>query len=125
MQSLPNGAYSCSIDSYDPYPCRVTTDPDGRKRLEKLAGSQRFSGVATPTQGGFEFQGTLYCPWGDCTEAVSGTFVAYDDGLFRGQVGGQRPMTVTVQYTEYGGYGYDGANYGGGYYGGELYGYRY
>lgn len=125
--NLPDGAYSCTIDRYDPFPCRVTTDPDGRQRLEKLGGSQRFSGIVSPTAQGFDFRGTYFCPYGDCTEAVSGQFTAYDDGLFRGTMGGERPVTVTVQYTEFGGYAYGGDQYAyGGYgYGAGLYGYGY
>ncbi len=124
---VPDGAYACTIDKYDPFPCRVSTEPSGSKRLEKLGGSQRFSGIIEPGARGFSFRGTYYCPYGDCTEAVTGDFVAFDDGLYRGKLSTQNPTTVTIQYTEYGGYGasmYGGDLYGGYMYGGDLYGAR-
>lgn len=122
--NVPDGSYSCTIDRYDPFPCQVRTEADGRKRLEKLAGSQRFSGVIAPTANGFSFRGTFYCPHGECTEAVSGDFVAYDDGLYRGKLSTRsNPTTVTVQYTQFGGYGYGGGVYGAMLYGGVGYGY--
>lgn len=125
---IPDGAYACTIDKYNPFPCRVSTEPNGNKRLEKLGGSQRFSGIIQPGANGFSFRGTFYCPYGDCTEAVTGQFVAFDDGLYRGKLSTRTPLTVTIQYTEYGGYGanlYGGALYGGYLYGGDLYGYGY
>lgn len=127
---IPDGAYACTIDKYNPFPCRVSTEPNGNKRLEKLGGSQRFSGIIQPGARGFSFRGTFYCPYGDCTEAVTGDFVAYDEGLYRGKfrVRSQQPLTVTIQYTEYGGYGanmYGGDLYGGYMYGGDLYGYQF
>lgn len=121
---VPDGNYSCTIGGYDPFPCRVATEKDGRKRLEKLAGSQRFSGIISTTANGFQFRGTYYCPFGDCTEAVTGDFIAYDDGLYRGKLSTARePTTVTVQYTQYGGAGYGGGRYGAMLYGGVGYGY--
>jgi len=127
---IPDGAYACTIDKYNPFPCRVSTEPNGNKRLEKLGGSQRFSGIIQPGARGFSFRGTFYCPYGDFTEAVTGDFVAYDEGLYRGKfrVRSQQPLTVTIQYTEYGGYGanmYGGDLYGGYMYGGDLYGYQF
>jgi hypothetical protein len=123
---IPAGAYSCTIDRYDPFPCRVTLQADGRKRLEKLGGSQRFSGIITEQANGFAFRGTFYCPYGSCTEAVGGEFVAYDDGLYRGTLSTSKaPTTVTIQYAEYSAYGgnrYGGQLYGAYLYGGNLYG---
>src|SRR6188768_2047738 len=76
---LANGEYSCSIaDSgyqYPPFRCVVYSGEDGGQVLEKMGGSQRFRGRVLQDGGdGFRFDGTFYCPQGDCTENVSGSF---------------------------------------------------
>jgi len=127
--AVPRGPYRCTIERYDPFPCRISVEPDGRKRLEKLGGSQRFSGVITANASGFSFRGTYYCPSGSCTQAVEGDFVAYDEGLYRGKLSTDGPVTVTVQFAgdaaaAAGGSTYGGNTYGGSTYGGSIYGYR-
>jgi hypothetical protein len=71
------GRYSCTITSdqftYPNYSCRISLR-DGRLWLEKLTGSQRFKGTLAPTPAGYHFDGTYFCPYGDCTAPSQGDF---------------------------------------------------
>ncbi len=87
------GSYSCAFtlvegkDRYDypPFPC-VIKDQGGVLTLEKTAGSQRIRGPITPNEDGFDFDGTFFCPDGDCTSASSGHFTRIGPGVFRGEI---------------------------------------
>ena len=122
---LAEGDYACSIEndgySYPPFRC-VVYNGEGGQLLEKLGGSQRFRGRVLPEGSGFRFDGTFYCPWGDCTEDISGTFEPIEQGWYRGTLQGDRmrstPIVVTLQHTP-GGFTYGGAGYGGAAYGGQ------
>lgn len=132
---LSAGDYSCTIETdgyrYPPFHCAIYVAEDGSAMLEKLSGSQRFRGRLDPSAdqdgqvGGFHFAGTYFCPWGACTDNVSGDFAAQGPGVFRGTLQGsdQRvaPVTVTLTYLP-GGFTYGGAGYGGVAYGGRGYG---
>lgn len=121
---LNPGDYACSLRhgeyEYRPFRC-VVYNVDGGQMLEKLEGSQRFRGRVLPARGGFRFDGTFYCPYGDCTEDISGDFTALDDGMYRaelrGQSANQMGTVVTLQYMPsgftYGGMTYGGRSYGG------------
>lgn len=117
---LANGDYSCSIESdgyqYPPFRCVVYSGETGGQVLEKMGGSQRFRGRVLEDGDGFRFDGTFYCPHGDCTENVSGMFAREADGMYRGTLQGEggrmNPITVSLQLTP-GGFGYGGAAYGG------------
>jgi hypothetical protein len=118
---LPDGDYACSIYNgyqYPPFRCVVYTAGDGTKMLDKVGGSQRIRGRATPTASGFYFEGQFYCPWGACDEATAGEFVAEGGQTFRGSLPSQYGgSTVTLTYLPggftYGGMAYGGASYGG------------
>ena len=128
-----DGAYWCSINdngfSYPPYPCTIQ-NVDHKLVLAKLGGSQRFEGKLEPAGGGFGFDGTFFCPYGDCSQPLHGTFVSSEGGL----VGTFRDSTIIVRMTAvqlgaashdstlYGGASYGGASYGGASYGGASYG---
>jgi len=118
---LANGEYSCSIaDSgyqYPPFRCVVYSGEDGGQVLEKMGGSQRFRGRVLQDGGdGFRFDGTFYCPQGDCTENVSGSFARAGDGAYRGTLdfakARQTQVTVSLQLAP-GGFTYGGGSYGG------------
>ncbi len=117
---LANGEYSCSIEDsgyqYPPFRCVVYSGENGGQVLEKMGGSQRFRGRVLQDGDGFRFDGTFYCPQGDCTENVSGSFARAGDGAYRGTLafatGRQTPVTVSLQSTP-GGMGYGGGTYGG------------
>ena len=147
-----SGAYWCSIQddgfAYPPYPCAIWS-VDHRLVLAKLGGSQRFEGEIKPAGAGFSFDGLFYCPAGDCTQPLHGTFEPNDATL----VGRFRDSTLVVRLapvqlgsafggasyggascdhancdgatyddTSYGGASYGGASYGGASYGGASYG---
>lgn len=122
------GDYACSISSggyqYPPFRCMVYTAENGGQVLEKVGGSQRFRGRILTEGNGFRFDGTFFCPYGDCTEDVSGNFAQEGDGMFRGTLQGaagkNSPLLVSIQYMP-GGFGYGGATYGGAAYGGARY----
>ncbi len=127
--AMPNGDYTCTISDYPPFQCRVWIDDGGVQWVEKLQGSQRFRGKVMPTENGFSFDGTYYCPYGSCTENVRGEFTAYDDGLYKGNLRGSHITPVAFQFqpgglggSVYGGQGYGGFGYGGFGYGGRAYG---
>ncbi len=116
------GAYYCSIQDggykYPAYPCAVRK-VDGRWMLAKLAGSQRFRGELTPHGSGFDFDGELYCPWGDCTQPLHGVFMSLGNGALRGTF---REASVVVVLQPAPDAAFGGASYGGDGYGGFGYG---
>lgn len=120
--------YWCSISDsgydYPQMPCSIRT-VDGQRVLVKLAGSQRIRGVITPTQDGFSFDGELFCPWGDCTKHLVGTFRPTGDGALLGTFEGDSMTVMLVRApadSAWGGSGYGGTGYGGVSYGGLGYG---
>lgn len=122
------GDYACSISSggyqYPPFRCMVYSAENGGQVLEKTGGSQRFRGRILAEGTGFRFDGTFFCPYGDCTEDVSGMFNGTGNGSYQGTLQGaankNQPLQVTVTHTP-GGFGYGGAGYGGAMYGGARY----
>jgi hypothetical protein len=82
------GKYSCTFTqdgyTYSPFPCVISQTTEGIQ-LEKTAGSQRIKGLINITEEGFDFSGTYFCPFGDCTSAASGSFAKTDKG-FKGTV---------------------------------------
>lgn len=85
------GNYTCAFtliegkDRYDypAFPC-VIRDQGGALTLEKTAGSQRIRGPITLNEDGFDFDGTFFCPDGDCTTRSSGHFTVKAPGTFLG-----------------------------------------
>lgn len=134
--SLVEGEYRCSFNSggfqYPPFPCRVYRDNSGRKVLEKLAGSQRIRGFVNEVDGGFDFEGQYYCPYGACDQQIQAEFQSFDDGAHSGTIQTNTgPVIVALQFlpegfagAAYGGGLYGGGAYGGGVYGGAVYGKR-
>ena len=133
--ALANGDYACSISSggytYPPFRCVVYTAENGGQVLEKMGGSQRFRGRVLADGAGFRFDGTFYCPYGDCTEDVSGTFAGSGQpgsyqGTLQGATSKNPPLQVSIVYQAggmgYGGVAYGGAVPGGAFYGGARYG---
>lgn len=131
---LPLGDYACDIASgeyhYPSFRCVLARTEDGGLFLEKLGGSQRFRGRVFEAKSGFAFEGTFFCPWGDCTSTVEADFQPQGDGSFRGVLvqPGQTPpphkgasLLVTLRHMP-GGFTYGGASYGGAGYGGATYG---
>lgn len=138
------GPYWCSIDDagyeYPRYPCVIKKVGD-KLMLAKLGGSQRIRGhITLDKHDGFVFSGELYCPWGDCTEALRGRFRPSGKGGFKGTLNGPLDHSdevgggMIVQLipapanafggSAYGGDGYgDPFGYGGSTYGGAGYGY--
>jgi hypothetical protein len=113
--ALAEGDYACSLDEggyrYPAYRCQVSRR-GGQPWLEKVEGSVRFRGAVTGRGAGFAFDGTLYCPWGDCTEHVRTDFAADGAGGYRATVMTQSgPTTITLRHAARGAYG--GAGYGG------------
>jgi hypothetical protein len=82
------GKYSCTFTqdgyTYSPFPCVISPTTEGIQ-LEKTAGSQRIKGLINITEEGFDFSGTYFCPFGDCTSDASGSFAKTDKG-FKGTV---------------------------------------
>lgn len=120
---LANGEYSCSIQDsgtqYPPFRCVVYSGENGGQVLEKMGGSQRFRGRVLQDGDGFRFDGTFYCPQGDCTENVSGSFTPASEGMYLGELQGasgrMSPVSISLQYLP------GGSSYGGGTYGGARY----
>ncbi|HEY1549839.1 MAG TPA: hypothetical protein VGG28_18550 [Kofleriaceae bacterium] len=118
-----DGAYWCVIEqgdiAYPPYPCTIQ-HAGQRLVLAKLAGSQRFQGELAPTGAGFSFAGTYFCPWGECTQPLHGTFEPSEGGF----VGTFRDSTIIVRMTavQLGNGSHDATLYGGASYGGASYG---
>src|SRR5689334_6984958 len=77
QSGLSPGDYVCTINEsgyeYPPFRC-VIANANGRMTLEKVEGSVRFRGVVAPGPEGFQFDGEVYCPFGDCTEPVHAVF---------------------------------------------------
>ena len=122
------GAYWCSIEDsgfkYPQFPCAIRK-VDNRFVLAKLGGSQRFEGEIAPiASGGFTFTGRFYCPYGDCSQALHGTFEPVAGGGLRGKFSDSQMIVrlVTAPDAAFGGAGYGGAGYGGAGYGGAIYG---
>ena len=65
----------CQISDYDPQPCKLSRAGDGW-RLDKLLGSQRFSGRVDERGTSLLFDGEFFCPWGECTQAMKVEFEA-------------------------------------------------
>lgn len=122
----PSGGYWCSIEDsgykYPPFPCAIRKVHD-RFVLAKLGGSQRFAGEVRPTTGGFTFAGKFYCPYGDCTQALHGSFKSVANGALRGTFADARFIVRMVRAPDgaFGGYEYGGDEYGGFEYGGVEY----
>ena len=114
---LHPGDYACQIEDYPAFRCVVYAAEDGGLRLEKLEGSQRFRGRVFRAETGFDFEGTFFCPWGDCTEEVHASFRPQGDGTFRAQMGTGPVQVVTLRHVPggwtYGGVAYGGVGYGG------------
>lgn len=70
--------WTCQIDDYDPQPCKLS-QRDGGWHLDKLLGSQRFSGTVTEVGLALEFDGEYFCPWGDCTSPMKVDFSPVGD----------------------------------------------
>jgi hypothetical protein len=82
------GKYSCTFTqddyTYSPFPCVISQTAEGIQ-LEKTAGSQRIKGLVNITEDGFDFSGTYFCPFGDCTSNATGHFEKTEKG-FNGTV---------------------------------------
>ncbi len=91
------GDYWCTIDTYSAMACRISRKPNGTLYLEKLAGSQRFKGPLTLSGDNLVFHGTYFCPFGACTEPVSGTFVKRGAGHYAGTLHGSEPAKVVLR----------------------------
>jgi hypothetical protein len=117
------GPYRCSISEsgydYPPFPCVIRNDGD-RTMLVKLEGSQRFEGEIVVDGEGFRFSGRYFCPRGDCTQELHGTFVRVRDGVgYRGTFSDDPnvvvwlvPGALRAGGASYGGFGYGGSSYG-------------
>lgn len=83
------GKYACTFTqegyTYDPFTC-VIKKVDEDLVLEKISGSQRIKGKIQLTADGFEFEGTYFCPYGDCTSPAKGKFKQLSTGKFEGPV---------------------------------------
>lgn len=112
----PSGDYACSLQAgahrYPAFRCHIDRAEDGSLILEKAGGSQRFRGRVSPAAGGFAFDGTFFCPYGDCTESVTAEFASVGAaraaryrGIMRGRSG---LLGVSLEYLP-GGFTYGGA----------------
>ena len=92
------GKYSCTFTqddyTYSPFPCVISQTEEGIQ-LEKLAGSQRIKGLVDITENGFDFNGSYFCPFGDCTAEATGHFEKTDRG-FKGTVKTNDDMSDTI-----------------------------
>lgn len=83
------GKYSCTFTqgdfTYDPFTCVIKKVGDNLY-LEKISGSQRIKGDINITENGFDFTGTYFCPYGECTAAATGQFKKTSEGKFEGPV---------------------------------------
>ena len=100
---IRNGDYACSIASgghrYQAYRCAVYHAEDGSQVLEKVGGSQRFRGRVLPQDPGFAFDGTFFCPDGDCTENVTARFTPVSGARYSGVMQGRSgALSVSLQY---------------------------
>jgi len=89
------GSWACSFRAletntqYPPMSCEITRRTDSTLWLEKTSGSQRIRGTVTPTDDGFRFSGSSYCPFGSGGGPVGGTFVRGASGALAGTVTGR------------------------------------
>ena len=100
---IRNGDYACSIESgghqYPAFRCAMYRAEDGSQVLEKVGGSQRFRGRVMTEEVGFSFDGTFFCPDGDCTESVTGRFTPVGSARYRGTMQGRSgPLSVSLRY---------------------------
>jgi hypothetical protein len=118
------GSYWCTITegdyTYPRFPCAIT-DQGGQLVLAKLAGSVRFKGEIRRNRAGFSFEGRMFCPWGDCTQALHGRFAARG-AAWLGTFSDNEMTVVIGRAGGLGGDGYGGDSYGGATYGGTTYG---
>jgi hypothetical protein len=103
QRGIRNGDYACSIESgghrYQAYRCAVFHAEDGSQILEKVGGSQRFRGRVFPNGSGFAFDGTFFCPDGDCTENVTARFTPLSGAQYRGVMQGRSgALSVSLRY---------------------------
>ena len=101
--------WTCQISDYDAQPCKLSRSGGGW-RLDKLLGSQRFSGRVVDQGKTLAFEGEFFCPWGECTQAMKVEFEA--DGN-DGYVARFDEAAIHLRYddavdSEYGGAGYGG-----------------
>lgn len=112
-ETTPSGVsdgalWTCTILDYPSQPCRFAREGE-RWTLRKLLGSQRFRGVVTfAPDGGIDFDGERFCPWGDCTAPVQATFAPQGAGRYATLFDGE---PVRLEWDpdnarEYGGAGY-------------------
>ncbi len=103
VDRIHNGDYACSIESgghrYPTFRCAVYRAEDGSQILEKVGGSQRFRGRVVPHERGFAFEGTFFCPDGDCTESVTARFTPVGSARYRGVMQGRSgPLSVSLHH---------------------------
>ena len=87
------GEYSCSFTldqgkeriEYPSFLC-VIKGKKNSLQLDKTSGSQRIRGAITITEAGFSFEGTFFCPYGDCQSRAFGDFIRLRPGVFRGVI---------------------------------------
>jgi hypothetical protein len=105
------GKYKCVLKdgdvAYKAQPCRIKATKANRASkdaplqlvFEKSGGSQRFTGSATPTDGGFAFSGKFFCPRGACDQQLEAVaFTGDAKGGFSGTLPLEHgPVQVTVQ----------------------------
>lgn len=93
------GKYSCTFTqegyTYDPFTC-VIKKVDQDLVLEKISGSQRIKGKIQLTAEGFEFEGTYFCPYGDCTSSTKGKFTQLSASVFEGPIYSENPASETI-----------------------------
>jgi len=81
------GQWTCSFTSgdytYPPMPCSIRKK-NGKLYLEKHRGSQRIRGYVSPKGEGITFNGTYFCPLGDCTGPAKGTFTKRSETRWKG-----------------------------------------
>ncbi len=101
--------WTCQIGDYDPQPCKLGRDGD-RWTLRKLLGSQRFRGAVTfAPDGSITFDGSYFCPWGECDQPMQTTFQRTDDG---GYATGFDNDTIRLEWNPDNARAYGGAGYG-------------
>ncbi len=93
------GSYRCTFAQggyhYPPFDCRIRDD-GGTLRFEKDQGSQRIRATLVPTPDGFRLSGTFYCPWGACTDSISGSFRRDERGRYVGSI---HPNGASIRVT--------------------------
>ncbi len=93
------GNYACTFTqddyTYDPFTCVIKQVGD-ELQLEKISGSQRIKGKINLTEEGFDFTGTYFCPWGDCTSPATGQFKKLEEGQYEGPVVTEDSTSPTI-----------------------------